>query len=128
MATGLNKDCQIWDYTYYYENGKIKSRNTEGGPYWGRQKHTKWYDNGKLKYGFGKTNASIEIMETQHIDTYKIHSFSDADFNRDKYIKLKIESNKDTDGWDFFEESFDTGVLFEESSKLRKVYFLKQLN
>ena len=23
MAAGLNKDCQIWDYTYYYENGHL---------------------------------------------------------------------------------------------------------
>ena len=85
MTTGLNKDCEIWDYTYYYENGQIKSQITEGGPYNGRQEHTEWYDNGQLKFGFGKINASIEIIRTQHTDAYKIKSFDISPDNLKKY-------------------------------------------
>ena len=64
--------------------------------------------------------------ETEYSSQSEIHSFSEADFDGDKYIKLKIESNKNTYGWDFFEES-GTGGLVEESSELRKVYLLKKL-
>ena len=85
MAAGLNKDCAMWDYTYYYENGRIKSQNTEGGAYTGRREHTEWYDNGNLKYGFGKSNASIEIIRTQHTDAYKIKSFDISPDNLKKY-------------------------------------------
>tara|TARA_Y100000389_G_scaffold157204_1_gene158284 strand:- start:423 stop:1517 length:1095 start_codon:yes stop_codon:yes gene_type:complete len=85
MKAGLNKDCVIWDYTYYYENGRIKSQNTEGGAYTGRREHTEWYDNGNLKYSFGKANASIEIMETEHHDAYKTKSFEISPDNLKKY-------------------------------------------
>ena len=92
MAAGLNKDCEMWDYTYYYENGRIKSKNTEGGAYTGRQEHTEWYDNGNLKYGFGKSNASIEIMETQNTDAYKIKSFDIGPDNLKKYNITRFNS------------------------------------
>ena len=59
MAAGINKDCEMWDYTYYYENGRIKSQNTEGGPYTGRQEHTEWYDNGNLKSEISYENGKI---------------------------------------------------------------------
>jgi len=84
MKAGLHKDCQIWDYDYYYQNGKIKSQ-TNGGPYDGRHRHTEWYDNGNLKFSFGKANASIEIMETEHHDAYKTKSFEISPDNLKKY-------------------------------------------
>jgi hypothetical protein len=65
---------------------------------------------------------------TEYGSQSEVHSFSDADFNGDKYIKFEIESNKDTDGSDFFEEYFYSGGLLGESSTSRKEYILKQLN
>lgn len=88
MQGGIHKDCFIWDYNYYYENGQIKSQNTDLCAYCGRHEHTEWYDNGQLKIGFGKTNGNIEIMNANHHDAHATKYF---DINPDNLKKYNIK-------------------------------------
>jgi hypothetical protein len=87
MAEGQDKDCSIWDYTYFYENGVKKSENTDGCVYCGRHEHTQWYDNGKLKFGFGKSNEKISILRGGMIGDLKIKTF---DFNEENIKKYGL--------------------------------------
>ena len=90
MAEGLDKDCLIWDYTYFYENGVKKSENTDGCVYCGRHEHTEWYDNGKLKFGFGKSNEKISIFRGGFRRDLEIKTFDLNEENIKKYGLKRI--------------------------------------
>ena len=99
MAEGQDKDCSIWDYTYFYENGVKKSENTDGCVYCGRHEHTQWYDNGKLKFGFGKSNEKISILRGGMIGDLKIKTFDFNEENIKKYGLNRITLNIPKKTW-----------------------------